>query len=42
LNGGLNARNTCSGTIHYRESIGKSTYDLIAMWNQAHPDDPVT
>ena len=42
LKGGLNARNTFSGTIRYRENIGKSADDLIAMWNQAPLDDPVT
>ena len=23
------------------ENIGKSTEELIALWNEAHPDDPV-
>jgi hypothetical protein len=32
---------------HYRgewrnaENIGKSNEELIALWNKAHPDDPV-
>lgn len=42
LKNGLNARSTFSGTIRYRENIGKSTDDLVALWNKAHPDDPVT
>jgi hypothetical protein len=41
LKNGLNAHNTFSGTIRYRENIGTTTDDLIALWNQAHPDDPV-
>jgi len=42
LKGGLNARNTFSGTIRYRENIGKRAADLVALWNGTHPDHPVT
>jgi hypothetical protein len=27
--------------IANRENVGKTVDDLVAMWNQAHPDDPV-
>ncbi len=30
------------GTIINKENIGKSTDDLVAQWNEAHPDDPVS
>ncbi len=30
------------GEIINKENIGKSTEELIAMWNEAHPDDPVS
>jgi len=39
---GLNAHNAFSGTIRLRENIGKSAENLVALWNGAHPDDPVT
>jgi hypothetical protein len=42
LKGGLNAHNTFSGTIRYRENIGKRAADLVALWNGTHPGDPVT
>jgi hypothetical protein len=42
LKSGLNAPHTFSGTIRYRENIGKRVADLIALWNGTHPDDPVT
>jgi len=38
---GLNAPGAFSGTIANRESIGKVSDDLVAQWNEAHPDDPV-
>jgi len=41
LNGGLNTQGTFSGTFKFRENVGKSTDDLVAQWNTAHPDDPV-
>jgi hypothetical protein len=41
LKNGLNARNTFSGTIKLRENIGKSADELVALWNAAHPEDPV-
>ena len=42
LKNGLNAHSTFSGNIRNRENIGKTTDDIIALWNGAHPDDPVT
>jgi hypothetical protein len=38
---GLNVPGIVTGTIINRENIGKSSEELIAMWNQAFPDDPV-
>jgi hypothetical protein len=29
------------GTITNRESIGRSVEQLVARWNEEHPDDPV-
>ena len=42
LKNGLNARNFFSATIHHRENIGKTADELVALWNEAHPEDPVT
>ncbi len=42
LKSDLNAPGTFSGTIRNRENIGATTDELIALWNQDHPDDPVT
>jgi hypothetical protein len=25
----------------HAENVGKTANDLVALWNQAHPDDPV-
>ncbi len=41
LKNGLNEPGSFRGEIENRENIGKSSDDLIALWNQAHPDDPV-
>lgn len=37
----LNDRDAFKGEIENREHIGKTGDDLVALWNQAHPDDPV-
>ncbi len=37
----LNVPGTFTGAILNRENIGKSPDELVAMWNEAHPDDPV-
>jgi len=33
---------TFEGNIENRENIGKTSEELIAKWNEEHPDDPVT
>ena len=38
----LNKPNTFTGTITNRENIGKTSEELVAMWNEAHPEDPVS
>lgn len=37
----FNAPGAFQGEIENRENIGKTSDDLVAMWNEAHPDDPV-
>ena len=39
---GLNLPGTFSGTILNREHIGKTSDELVALWNEEHTDDPVT
>ena len=39
---GLNVLGTFSGTILNREHIGKTSDELIAMWNSKNPNDQVT
>jgi len=29
------------GTIRNKKSIGKTTAEVVALWNAEHPDDPV-
>ena len=41
LKNGLNTHGVFTGTIRCREHIGKSTDDLVALWNKDHPSDPV-
>jgi hypothetical protein len=38
----LNVPGEFDGDIENRENVGKTSDDLIAMWNEDHPDDPVT
>ena len=38
---GLNTPDTFSGDIIHRENIGMTAADLVALWNEAHPEDPV-
>ena len=38
---GLNTKDAFSGTIVNAENIGKSSAELVAMWNAAHPDNLV-
>lgn len=37
----LKAPGTFSGRILNRENVGKSGDELVARWNQEHPEDPV-
>jgi len=39
LNIGLNEPQTFTGTITNREYIGKTTAELVAKWNEDHPQD---
>jgi hypothetical protein len=38
----LNAPGAFGGEIINRENIGKTSDDLVALWNEDNPDDPVT
>ena len=38
----INATGAFKGEITNRENIGKTTEELVALWNAAHPSDPVT
>jgi hypothetical protein len=42
LSNGLNIPGVFSGTILNREYIGKTSDELITMWNTEHPEDLVT
>lgn len=42
LKNALNAEGVFTGTIINRENIGKTSDELVALWNAEHPDDPVT
>jgi len=37
----LNADGAFRGRIVNANNIGKSSEELVAQWNEAHPDDPV-
>lgn len=37
----LNAPGKFQADIENQENIGRTSDDLVAMWNEAHPDDPV-
>lgn len=37
----LNVPGEFRGDIKHREHIGKTSDDLVALWNAEHPDDPV-
>ena len=37
----LNLPGVFSGKIVHPENIGKSSDDLVEMWNSEHPEDPV-
>jgi nucleoid DNA-binding protein len=37
----LNFTNKLHAKIHNKDNLGKSAEELVALWNQEHPDDPV-
>jgi len=37
----LNKRKAFEGNIENREMMGKTVQDVVAKWNEKHPDDPV-
>ena len=37
----LNTPGEFRGEIENRSNIGKTSDELVAMWNEEHPDDPV-
>ena len=39
---GLNLPGVFTGTILNRENIGKTSDELVAMWNEANPEDLVS
>ena len=42
IKNGLNTPGVFSGQIENRDNIGKTSDELIALWNQDHPTDPVS
>jgi hypothetical protein len=42
MNAGINMPGVFSGRIINREHIGKTSDELVALWNAEHGDDPVT
>jgi len=42
MNYGLNMPGTFSGTILNRENIGKTSTELVTLWNTEYPDDQVS
>jgi nucleoid DNA-binding protein len=42
LKNALNVEGIFTGTIINRENIGKTSDELVALWNTDHPEDPVT
>ncbi|MDQ2178443.1 HU family DNA-binding protein [Marinifilum sp. D714] len=38
----LNVEGGFTGNIENKTNIGKSKEEFIAMWNEAHPDDPIS
>lgn len=38
---GLNVPGVFTGTILNRENLGKTSDELVDMWNGEHPDDPI-
>jgi hypothetical protein len=42
INYGMNVPGTFSGTIRNRANIGKTSDELVALWNAQYPDDQVS
>lgn len=40
INDRLNQKGAFLGDVANRENIGKTTDELVEIWNQEHPDDP--
>jgi len=38
----LNTPGDFYGTIEHRENIGKTSDDLVVLWNEDHLDDPAS
>ena len=38
----LNTPGIFEGEIIHRENIGKKLEDLVVLWNEDHPTDPLT
>ena len=38
---GLNVPGIFTGTVINRENIGKTSAELVALWNESYPSDPV-
>ena len=41
LKNAINAPGSFTGDIENRANIGKTAGELVALWNEEHPDDPV-
>lgn len=41
LSAQINAEGAFAGTIINKDNIGKTTAELITMWNEEHPEDPI-
>ena len=37
----INVSRDFRGEVRFKENIGKTSAELIALWNEDHPDDPV-
>ena len=42
LTNALNARGAFQGEVVNRENIGKSSDDLVVMWNEENPDNLIS
>jgi hypothetical protein len=39
INNRINENGACKGTIENRENIGKTSNELVALWNATNPND---